>query len=364
MNFSVLYSLTYGGTVRYSDLNALSHSLSITASRQLGSKWSLTVAGAAQDGTMAQYLFQPTALSVLSQLPATFDDLAAAFNLGQFSNSQVASMLTGASVLESPARALLLGDRVLSYSANIGLNYAYSSRLSFHFASFSAGGQSRRGGKNGVPEQEYILPRSLGLNAGMGLSYSVTPRTQLGLNVDENRTINKYQNAYTTEASGSISRKMGVHWFMGVHGGGAMTRMRQGTYALPSSNDVVGGGFIGWQTYTQTYVGSYNRSGSAAYGLAAGVNTTLTGSWSWRRPGSRWTLNASGGQHQIRSAGFASISGWETSGGISGSLNSQTSLSAQYVYFNSRGSYGGNLNNMIVQSIRVSLNWNPQPVRH
>ncbi len=146
MNFSVLYSLTYGGTVRYSDLNALSHSLSITASRQLGPKWSFTVAGAAQDSTMAQYLFQPTALSVLSQLPATFDDLAAAFNLGQFSNSQVASMLTGASVLESPVRGLLLGDRVLSYSANIGLNYAHSSRLSFHFASFSAGGQSRRGG--------------------------------------------------------------------------------------------------------------------------------------------------------------------------------------------------------------------------
>ena len=56
MNFSVLYSLTYGGTVRYSDLNALSHSLSVNASRQLGRKWSFTVAGTAQDNTMAQYL--------------------------------------------------------------------------------------------------------------------------------------------------------------------------------------------------------------------------------------------------------------------------------------------------------------------
>src|ERR1019366_10664034 len=98
------------------------------------------------------------ALSVLSQLPATFDDLAAAFSIGQFSNAQMASMLTGASMLESPARGLLLGNRVLSYSANAGLNYAHSSRLSFHFASFSAGGQNRGGGQRRNPPEEEVLP--------------------------------------------------------------------------------------------------------------------------------------------------------------------------------------------------------------
>ena len=62
----------------------------------------------------------------------------------------------------------------------------------------------------------------------------------------------------------------------------------------------------------------------------------------------------------MKNTGFASLSGWEASGGISGKLNAHTSLSAQYVYFNSRGNYVGNPNNTIAHSVRLSLGWNPQ----
>jgi hypothetical protein len=361
-NFSLLYSLTYAGMTRYSDLNGLSHSLSVTASRQLSPKWTFTLTGAAQDSTLAEFLYQPSALGVLTQLPATFDDLAAAFSIGQFSNAQMASMLTGASMLESPARGLLLGNRVLSYSANVGLNYARSSRLSFHFATFSAGGQNLRGGQSGIPQENLILPRSLGMNAGMGLSYSLSPRTQVGLNVEESRVINRYQNAYTTNGTASLGRKMGMRWFLGIHGGGSVTQTIQSTYGTPVSRQVIGGGSIGFRTYTQTFMASYDRSSSDTYGFAVGTNTTATGSWNWRRPGSRWTIFAGGGQNQIRNAGFASISGWEASGGISGTLNPHTSISAQYVYFNAQGNYAGNLDNMIAHSVRLSLSWNPQTV--
>ena len=361
-NFSALYSLGYSGTARYSDLNALSQSFSMTASRQLSPKWTFSLAGAAQDGTLAEYLYQPAALSVLSQLPATFDDLAAAFSIGQFSNSQMASMLTGASMLESPARGLLLGNRVLSYSANAGLNYAHSSRLSFHFAAFSAGGQNRIGGQSGIAQEPYVLPRSLGMSAGMGLSYALSPRTQVGLNVDENRVINRYQSAYITNGAFSVGRKMGMHWFLGLHGGGSVIQTLQHTYGAPVRRLVIGGGSIGFRTYAQTFVASYDRTSSDAYGFAIGTTTTATGSWNWRRPGSRWTISASGGQQQMRGTGFAGMSGWQASGGISGSLNAHTSLSAQYVYFNSRGNYVGNLSNLIAHSVRLSLSWSPQIV--
>ena len=150
-DFLLLYSLSYTGMTRYSELNAPSQTLTMTVSRQLAPKWTFSLAGSAQDSTQSEFLHQPTGLSVLSQLPATIDDLAAAFSIGQFSNSQIASMFTGANMVESPARSLLLGNRVLSYSGTAGLNYAYSSRLSFHFATVSAGGQSRRGGQNGIP---------------------------------------------------------------------------------------------------------------------------------------------------------------------------------------------------------------------
>jgi hypothetical protein len=361
-NLTMLYSGTYTGVTRYSDLNALSHSFSVTASRQFTTKWTFTMTGTAQDSTLAEYMQQPSALSVLSQLPASFTDLAAAFSVGQFSDAQIASALTGASMMESPARGLLLGNRVLSYSGNVGLTYAHSSRLSLHFASLSAGGQNRSGGQSGIPQEKYVLPRSLGMNAGMGLSYSLSPRTQVGFNVEEGRVVNGYQNAYSTNSTVSVGRKMGMHWFLRVRGGGSITQMTQNTYGTPASRQVIGGSSIGFQTYTQTLVASYDRTSADAYGFAVGTNTTATGSWSWRRPGSRWSIFASGGQNQIRNTGFASLSGWEASGGISGRLNAHSTLSAQYVYFNSQGNYVGNLNSMIAHSVRLSLGWNPQTV--
>jgi hypothetical protein len=360
MSFSMMYSLSYAGVTRYSDLNALSQSLSLAATRHLGNKWSLTLSGGAQDTTLAEYLFQPTGLSVISQLPATTNDLAAAFSIGQFSNAQMASMLTGASMLQSPARGLLLGNRVLSYSANAGLNYAASSRLSFHFAAVSAGGETRTGGQSGIAEQKNALPRSLGMNAGMGLSYSLSPRTQVGLNVEENRLFNRYQNAYTTNGLASLGRRMGIRWFLSVHGGGSFIKTTQNTYGAPASRQAIGGGSIGFRTYTQTFVGSYDRTSSDTYGFAVGTTTSATGSWTWRRPGSRWTIFATGTQQQMRNTGFASLSGWEASGGISGSLNPHTSVSMQYVYFNSRGDYVGDFNNLIAHSVRLTLSWNPQ----
>jgi hypothetical protein len=361
-NLSMLYSLSYAGVTNYSDLNGLSHSFSMTASQQLTPKWTLSLSGSAQDSTQAEFMYQPSALSVLSQLPATFDDLAAAFSIGQFSNTQMASMLTGATMLESPARGLLLGNRVLSYSANIGLTYARSSRLSFHFATLSAGGQNLRGGQNSIPQEKFILPRSLGMNGGMSLSYSLSARTQVGLNVEENRVTNRYQNAYTTNGTASLGRKMGMRWFLSMHGGGSVTRTNQATYGTPVGRQMIGGGSIGFRTYTQTFTASYDRTSSDTYGFAVGTNTTATGSWNWRRPGSRWTFFASGGQQQMKSTGFADLSGWEASGGISATLNAHTALSAQYVYFNTKGTYVGNLDNMIAHSVRLSLNWNPQTV--
>ena len=95
-NFSMLYSGTYAGMVRYSDSNAFSQALSLAFSRTLSPKWSLAIAGIGSDSTVAQLLFQPSNIGVISQVPASFDDLAAAFSIGQFSSSQVGSTLTGA----------------------------------------------------------------------------------------------------------------------------------------------------------------------------------------------------------------------------------------------------------------------------
>lgn len=359
---SVLYSGSYGGMVRYSNLDGYSQSLSLSASRKLTPKWTFGLSASGSDSTIAQYLFQPSSLSVITQVPASFDDLAAAFAAGQYTNAQAASMLTGAPIMQTAARSLLLGNRVLSYSANANLAYAASARLQIHFASFAAAGQSRSGGQESVAPANYIMPMSLGGNAGMGFTYALSPRTQVGIDLGETRTVNHFQGVYTSSASASVGRKMGMHWFLSGHGGGTYNVVTQQTLGAPKTRQIIGGGSLGFQTGMHTLVASYDRSGSDTFGFAVGTITTMSGAWNWHQAGSRWGVFASYGEEQTRNAGFASLSGWQGSGGINLAFTPRTSLSAQYVYMNSAGSYLGTYTNIAVQSVRLSLGWSPQTV--
>jgi hypothetical protein len=365
-NFSAFYSASYGGMVRYSDLNGLSQSFSVAINRELSRKWSVSLSGSGQDSRLAQYVYQPSGLSVVAQAAPTFDDLAALASIGQFSSPQTAAMLTGTSGLASPLRTLLLGDRVLSYSTRVSARYAHSSRLSFSFGGFAAGGQhisdSQQNG-SGVPN--YSMPHSIGMDAGMSMNYQLSPRTTLGMSLDAARTQNPYQSAYTNTANASVGRKMGPHWFLRAYGGGSYSILTQQLYNSPGVRQVVGGGSLGFRTYEHTFMSSYDRSSVDNYGFGVGTNTNLTGSWSWNRPGRSWTLSLNFGQQKMNNTGFASFSGWQGSAAWSRRLNAQTSVTAQYVYLSSTGQFlnsfvGSTSQSLSVHSVRLSLSWAPQ----
>jgi hypothetical protein len=361
-SFGAVYSGNYTAMARHTDLNAYGQELSLTFNRSLGRKWNLNVSANGQDTTMAQYLFQPSILTTLSQAPATFTDLAATFAAGQYSNAQIASMLTGAPILESPARSLLFGNRILSYAATAGLSYSASSRLSFHLSSFTAAGQTRAG-KSDAPQGANLMPRTIGGTLGMGLSYSLTPRTMLGLDVNEFRSSNALQGAWDSTAQASIGRKMGIHWFVRGYGGVSYLQVTHQPSA-PTSTQVVGGGSLGFKTFRQTFLASYDRASTDSYGFAVGSNSTAGGSWTWRRPGTAWSVS-SGFQHQdIRNTGTYSVAGWQGFGGVNRYLGGHSRMSIQYVYLNNSGTYLGSPNSLVVQSIRVSFGWDPQPAIH
>jgi hypothetical protein len=359
-DLSVLYSGTYSGMSRYSNLNAFNHSLAIQASRTLRRKWTIAATAGAQDSTLTQFIYAPSNSSVLSQVPATFDDLAASFSIGQFSSSQVASMLSGTTALDTPARSLLLGNRVLSYSAQASLAYAATSRLSFHFGSFAAAGQ-HLASKDSATVPNYLMPRSMGATAGVGLSYALSSRTQLGASFEEYRQTNAFQNAYVSTATASVGRKMTEHWFVDLSGGGSVIQVTKQPNGTPQTRQIVGSGSLGYRTYRHTLLASYNRSSFSSFGFSAGTNTAVGGNWNWHRPGSLWSVFAGFGQQQTRNTGFASFSGWQTSTGLSRTMSEHTVVSAQYVYLSSSGNYLGTLQNLSIHSLRVSFGWNPQP---
>jgi hypothetical protein len=356
MNLAVIYSASYIGQAHYSNLNALNHSLSITASRKLG-KWTASVSGSGQDVSLTQFLFNPTPFAVQSQVPQTFDDLAAAFAAGQFSSAQVASMLTGSSPPASPTQSLVYGDRTLAYSTQASLVYAYSHRLTFQVSSFASGSQPLSNGSQ--VHTIYLVNHAIGANGGVSLSYSLSPRTQVGLNVEEAWVTNHYQGAYLTIASASIGRKMGEHWFANVHGGYYVTRSTKSGAEFPS-NEAIGGASLGLKTYQNTFTATYDRTSMDSLGLIGTVNS-IGGSWRWHHRGSGWALVAGFFEEQTRNTGFASLSGLQASGGISRNLTDQSTISAQYVFYKGNSTYSGVFTNLTEQSVRLSVGWSPEP---
>src|SRR5581483_11933417 len=171
-----------------------------------------------------------------------------------------------------------------------------------------------------------------------------------------------FQSAYSSSASVFLARRMGIRWFLNVHGGGSYSVVTHQASGTPIGSQVIGGGSLGFRAGMHTLVGSSERSSSDPFGFAVGTISTASGAWSWHHPGSRWGLSVSGGQQQTRNTGFVSLSGWQASGGVNTSLNANASMSLQYVYIDSMGAYLGTVNHLTAHSIRVSMGWAPQNV--
>jgi hypothetical protein len=353
-NITLRYSASYTGIGQYSRFDALNGTILVGVNHDWG-KWTGSLTGSFADMTAAEYPFQNSSLGGISQTPANFNDLAASQSVGPFTSSQTAAAF--ATTPDLNPNGYLYGGRVLTYALTPSLTYARSSRWRFHFASGSAFGQTRSNGQN------ITMPRGANINAGVETSYLLSPRTQLGFGVEEQSVFNNYQKIYGTVATVSLGRKMGQHWLLRGHGGTVFGTFSNQSYGLSSRPPVIGGGSVAFQLQNQTFLGTYNRSAFDSYGYGAGTSTNMSAAWSWHRPRAWWRMTAQAGQHQIRNTGFASLSGWQASAGLSGRLKEHISLSANYVYFSSTGTYAGIFNSFSFSGLRVSLGWAPQALQ-
>jgi hypothetical protein len=350
---SLRYTGMYSGQTRYSNLNAFGHALTFGVNRTFHTKWSFSLSATGDYRTLVQYIFAPSALSTASQTPATFDNLAAASGIGNFSDPQAASALSGAPQLPALVTSLL-GDRILTYAAQASVSYAATSRLSFDFASFGAGGETK---VDNAPA--YVLPRSMGASAGVGLNYALSPRTTFGVQAQENRVSNHFQTSYGTTASASLGRKMTEHWFLSGRAGMSYTSFGKQVFSTAGSRQVLAGGSLGYRAFAHTIMASYSRSSMDAYGMAVGLNESTALAWSWRRPGSSWIFTSSIARHTIHQTGFLAFSGWSTNAGVTRMVTSRMVMSADYAFLNSTGDYLGNTINRTVHSLRLTLGWHP-----
>jgi hypothetical protein len=360
-NASLTYSPSYMGLIRHSEWSSLNHILSFAVNRKLGRKWNIELGLSGSAVSLSQSLFTPTVFSSVTAVGATFDDLAGAILSGELTNNQLASLLTGAPVVESPARTLIYGNRMLSTGASVSVSYAPSTRLSVHFSAVASRAQYLNDGQDPEAAQyKALVPRTIGGNAGVGVSYKVTPRTDFGFDASVSRTLSTLQDAYTGTGRITLGRKVSRRWFLQGYGGAGKIIPLRETVQLPQGPQYIAGGSIGFRTRAHTFLAAADRSVSDSYAIGSARALSSTGSWTWRRRGSGWRLSTSGGWQKL--VGGVDLEGWTVTGAVTRALSRETALQVSYAYMSGSSASSGvqfQQQDIAIHSMRLALMWTP-----
>ncbi len=365
--FGFTYTSSYNARLSSSGLNSLNHhfAFDLGRNRRLSPRWSFDLSGNAGISDLQGFLFLPSRSAQLANVPTTFDDLAAAVLAGRFNNNEFASILTGAPVVESPARALLYGNRMLTASMHAGLSYTASSRLSIQMG--ITGNNNLHVPDIGNPvdlQYRYLVPRTSGATVGLGVAYSLSPRTLASFDFSVGRYYSGFYDGYTSSATVSLGRVLiGRRWFAQTQGGAGVVNPIGGAgYSRRPRG--LGGASLGYKALAHTFLGSYTWSAGDNYGLGAASTETASGAWQWARPGRSWVVYSNLGRQRLLGSPLRAIDGWRVSAGFSRSLGDETSAYLQYTYFVSSGGFGsGPLSfaqpGFRVASVRLGVAWTP-----
>jgi hypothetical protein len=344
--------------INHSNLNAFNHALSFTVNREVTRKVRLSLGMAASYSNIDQLLFTPTSFQRAAALPATLDDFANSLLATPFTSDQLAAMLTGLPVAESPARLLLFGDRTLSTSANTSLSYSATTRSQL---TFQAGVVRSQPILNDGIEQTRLdrtLSYSSGGSASFSYSYSLSPRTQIGAAIAESRTFSPLQDAYSTSFTMFAGRKMSRRWFGQLMGGGGFMRPVRETVQLPRGPQYLAGGSIGFRAQSNTVLLAVNRTFGDNFGIGAASTVSASIAWVWNPMHRSWSVQTSASSQRFQGQGIRALNTWQGMFAVSKSLGQYLSSTIEYAY--ARYETGSAIQGVIApHAVRASLVWTP-----
>ncbi len=356
-SISIGYMASYLGQVHHSDLNALNHFLNLNATRQLGRKWTFGFSANSGLSTYTQMLFSPIQSGNIVGAAGP-GDLPGAVLTGQSSNPGLSQQLNGAPGISSPAQTLFFGNRVFVTSASASLSYAHSQRLNY---SLSVTGSRSQHLDDGEVQDSFLVAKAIQAGASAGVSYSLSPRTQVGVNVSSTRGFSQIQNSTATNASGFIGRTLGRRWTVQVHAGaGFVNTLHSSANNTNPGTTPVYGASMGYQTFAHTFMASGDRSVSQSYGLATADTTNINASWRWWRPGRSWGLTSSFLREQFRQSAYGNSNAWRAMAGVTRRMGGHTVVEMGYTY----GTFTSNSLPTAYQSaqhgVRLSVMFSPQ----
>lgn len=364
-NLSAVYSGSYITQVPDPKLHSFNHSfnLGLSGSRRLSARWRGSFGITANLVSQDTFLYAPTQLSTLASVPATFDELSAAVLTGKYgTNSALATVLTGATSLDTALRPFFYGYRTLSTSATGGLSYSYSPRLTISVTASGTRSQHLSSDNNADATYEYLVPHTTSGGASVSISYSLSPKTQVSIGGSATRTFSSYQDAYYANGSAGISHTIAHSWFVQASAGAGSIYTLRTTYLLPPGAQYTVSGGVGYRSRSHSILGNVSRSIGDQYGYGAGSTLTAGGAWTWSRPGLHWSTFASMSMQRLTGYNSLSFDGWRGSVGISRVFGPHFAMNAQYSYITYVNPVRTNPD-LTQNGVFLALIWSPQRIR-
>lgn len=363
-NFSITYSPSYVQSFRASNYTSLNHSMSMSFGRALGRKWTLGGSASGLVNDFQQLVFAQSPYGGLASVPASFDELFAAILTGRSTNVTLSQLINAAPLAGSPESAFLYGGRLFSLSASASLGYAISSRstISGSFQAIRSQSLNDRHDAPGITPRSAVPSTSAGV-ANLGWTYALSPRTTVGVSLSSARTLSAFQDAYSSSVNLTIGRALSRRWFVqGSVGAGSISPVRETFNPTRNVQHQFGAG-LGYKLYAHTFVGSYSRSISDAYGLGANATEASTAAWTWKRPGRGISVSAAYGYSRLIGPAFPTPGSWSGQIAVSRVLNDHLVMSAGFSYAQFPRSILISGQNSGLTGVNVSLNWSPSARR-
>jgi len=316
---------TYGSLIGGTNSRTWDQTVSLAYSRILGSKWRMNWSGSAQIMNFDEALFADSTLSQLASNPINFENLTGAIFRGNSPDPELNSTAYGSLHPDQSIQDFLLGSRTANAGVTATLMYAYSPRLSI---SLSAGGSLVRHLKDSSDPPSFYYPKLNSTASGINATYSLSPRTQVGVSANVVRSEFDSAILTTNSFSGSINRIMSRRWFVQASLG-----LGSETFGHDLHLDNRYSAGLGFKTFSHTALIAFERALDDPYAVTLATLEHfrgLTGSWHYARPDSPWWITSAASQLVAIYRGVPGTNTWSVAQTVGRRINGNYSVVVQY----------------------------------
>lgn len=330
---SFYYSGSYATRPADARLSSDAHAFGFRHDRGLGGrlKWTISAEGTLFDSQ--ELLFTPAAFTTIGP---TTDSLS-----GGRLSSRIAPLSTGAPTVTSQAQTLAFGSRVFNSSLQSGWSFSSSPLTSYsisiglnRFDNLSGSSSSADLGKavapGGLPGTVGILNSFSTAAIRASVTHTLNERTATGIDVNEERTLARGQDAYINTASVFVDRTLTPTLIAHVSVGGGYVKPVRATPDIVDRPTVTSEGSLSWRVYEQALGISATRTLADWIGRGANVFTSYTASWAWSRPRGSWMFQTWASLEQTADRRYGKLNGWSANVSGTRQIGPYTRISMQY----------------------------------